>query len=56
MRQGRGGGDADGRRRGLRQVVLSTGAVYDVKAAILATGTYLRGRTIIGDVCGGFRP
>ena len=32
----------------VRQVVLSTGAVYDVKAAILATGTYLKGRTIIG--------
>ena len=29
-------------------VTLSTGAVYDVKAVILATGTYLRGRTIIG--------
>ena len=33
----------------VRQVVLSTGAVYDVKAAILATGTYLKGRTIIGN-------
>ena len=30
-------------------VVLSTGAVFDVKAAILATGTYLSGRTIIGE-------
>ena len=30
------------------QVVLATGAVYDVKAAVLATGTYLKGRTIIG--------
>ena len=30
-------------------VVLSTGAVFSVKAAILATGTYLTGRTIIGD-------
>ena len=31
------------------QVVLATGAVFDVKAAILATGTYLAGRTIIGE-------
>ena len=31
------------------QVVLRTGAVYDVKAAIICTGTYLQGRTIIGD-------
>ena len=30
-------------------VVLSTGAVFTVKAAILATGTYLSGRTIIGE-------
>ena len=30
-------------------VVLSTGAVFAVKAAILATGTYLTGRTIIGE-------
>ena len=30
------------------EVVLSTGAVYGVKAVILATGTYLKGRTIIG--------
>ena len=30
-------------------VVLSTGAVFSVKAAILATGTYLSGRTIIGE-------
>ena len=30
-------------------VVLSTGAVFDVKAVILATGTYLSGRTIIGE-------
>ena len=30
-------------------VVLSTGAVFQVKAAILATGTYLPGRTIIGE-------
>ena len=30
-------------------VVLSTGAVFQVKAAVLATGTYLSGRTIIGE-------
>ena len=29
-------------------VVLATGAVFSVKAAILATGTFLTGRTIIG--------
>ena len=33
----------------VRQVVLSTGAVFDVRAVILATGTYLSGRTIIGE-------
>ena len=32
-------------------VVLATGAVFSVKAAILATGTYLTGRTIIGERC-----
>jgi tRNA uridine 5-carboxymethylaminomethyl modification enzyme len=37
---------ADGR---VSQVVLSTGAVYDVKAVILATGTFLHGRTIVGE-------
>ena len=31
------------------EVVLSTGAVFSVKAVILATGTYLTGRTIIGE-------
>ena len=31
------------------QVVLTTGAVFDVRAVILATGTYLAGRTIIGE-------
>lgn len=31
------------------QVVLATGAVFDVRAIILATGTYLAGRTIIGE-------
>ena len=30
-------------------VVLTTGAVYHVRAVILATGTYLSGRTIVGD-------
>ena len=31
-------------------VVTHTGAVYTVKAAIVATGTYLGGRTIVGEV------
>lgn len=30
-------------------VVLSTGAVFSVRAAVIATGTYLRGRTLIGE-------
>ena len=30
-------------------VVLATGAVFAVRAAILATGTYLTGRTIVGE-------
>lgn len=30
-------------------VVLATGAVFAVRAAILATGTYLKGRTLIGE-------
>ena len=30
-------------------VVLRTGAVYRVRAVVLCTGTYLRGRTIVGD-------
>ena len=30
-------------------VVLATGAVFSVKAAIIATGTFLTGRTIIGE-------
>ena len=33
----------------VRQVVLRTGAVYEVRAAILGTGTYLQGRTIVGE-------
>ncbi len=31
------------------QVVLHTGAVYPVKAAIICSGTYLSGRTIVGE-------
>ena len=31
-------------------VVTHTGAVYRVKAAVIATGTYLGGRTIVGEV------
>ena len=30
-------------------VVLRTGAVFSVRAAVLASGTYLRGRTIVGE-------
>ncbi|MBO4853565.1 MAG: tRNA uridine-5-carboxymethylaminomethyl(34) synthesis enzyme MnmG [Oscillospiraceae bacterium] len=30
-------------------VVLRTGAVFSVRAAVIASGTYLRGRTIVGD-------
>ena len=30
-------------------VVLRTGAVFAVKAAVICTGTYLRGRTIVGE-------
>ena len=30
-------------------VVLRTGAVFEVKAAIICTGTYLHGRTIVGE-------
>ena len=33
----------------VRQVVLRTGAVYEVRAASLCTGTYLQGRTIVGE-------
>ena len=33
----------------VRSVVLSTGAVFEAKAVILATGTYLSGRTIVGE-------
>ena len=32
------------------QVVTGLGAVYQVKACILATGTYLRGKIFVGDV------
>lgn len=31
-------------------VVTATGALYEVKAAVIATGTYLGGRTIIGEL------
>lgn len=31
-------------------VVTATGAVYQVRAVVVATGTYLGGRTIVGDV------
>lgn len=31
------------------QVVLSTGAVFSVRAVIVATGTYLNGRTLVGE-------
>ena len=33
----------------VRRVVLRTGAVYEARAVIIASGTYLRGRTIIGE-------
>jgi tRNA uridine 5-carboxymethylaminomethyl modification enzyme len=36
----------DGR---VSQVVLATGAIFDVRAVVIATGTYLAGRTIIGE-------
>lgn len=37
----------DGKVKG---VVTNTGAVYDTKAAVICSGTYLKGRIIIGDV------
>ena len=33
----------------VKEVVLCTGAVYEVRAVILCTGTYLQGRTIVGE-------
>ena len=33
----------------VKYVVLRTGAVFEVKAVIVCTGTYLRGRTIVGE-------
>ncbi len=33
----------------VKEVVLATGAVFSVRAAILATGTYLAGRVIVGE-------
>jgi len=35
---------------GVSAVVTHTGAVYEVKAAVIATGTHLGGRTIVGEV------
>ena len=35
---------------GVSGVVTATGATYRVKAAVIATGTYLGGRTIVGEV------
>ena len=35
---------------GVSGVVTATGAAYQVKAAVIATGTYLGGRTIVGEV------
>ena len=35
---------------GVSGVVTATGATYQVKAAVIATGTYLGGRTIVGEV------
>ena len=37
------------RDRSVHQVVLHTGAVYTVRAAIICSGTYLSGRTIVGE-------
>ena len=37
-------------QRAVSAVVTHTGAVYRVRAAVVATGTYLGGRTIVGDV------
>lgn len=34
----------------VRSVVTNTGAVYDVSACIIATGTYLNGRIVIGEL------
>ena len=33
----------------VRSVVTATGGVYEVKAVVLSTGTYLAGRTIVGE-------
>ena len=33
----------------VRSVVLATGAVFGVRAAVIATGTYLAGRTLVGE-------
>ena len=36
-------------KSGVSAVVLATGAVFETRAVILATGTYLTGRTIVGE-------
>ncbi|MCI8419542.1 MAG: tRNA uridine-5-carboxymethylaminomethyl(34) synthesis enzyme MnmG, partial [Oscillospiraceae bacterium] len=33
----------------VRELVLHTGAVYRVRAAVVCSGTYLRGRTVVGE-------
>ncbi|MGI5962286.1 MAG: tRNA uridine-5-carboxymethylaminomethyl(34) synthesis enzyme MnmG [Lawsonibacter sp.] len=38
------------RQGAVSEVITHTGAVYQVRAAVVATGTYLGGRTIVGDV------
>ena len=45
-----GEGAAGEVRREVTAVVTALGAVYDVKAAILCTGTYLDGRIFVGEV------
>ena len=42
--------DLDVEQGRVTAVVTSTGAVYKCRAAVLATGTYLDGRTIVGEV------
>lgn len=34
----------------VKSVVTATGAIYEVKACIIATGTYLKGRIVIGEL------
>ena len=47
---GRGRGRRDGSLGRVSAVVTANGAVYRCRAAVLATGTSLHGRTIVGDV------